>query len=93
MTWISIWQGPEQDDIHNTEDRGGCASSKTEGEDDYRYEPRIPTDLPKRIAYILRQILKQWKSPSISIGFLGGFDAAEFQERIPPGVLWAHAGA
>jgi hypothetical protein len=56
--WISIWQGPEQDGIHNTEDRGGCAGTKTEGEDDYRCKPRIPTDLPKRIADILRQSLK-----------------------------------
>src|ERR1700691_411304 len=63
---VGIWKRPQQQRIHNTEDRGGGANSKRQCEDADRSEARVSAQLSQRIANVLDETLEGRAGPGLT---------------------------
>jgi hypothetical protein len=82
-----------QDGIDDGEDGGVGADAESESEDDDGSEARIFAERAEGKAEILLSDFEKGETAAITIGFLGGFDAAEFQEGLAAGFGGRQAGA
>ena len=89
---IGIWERFDQGGVHEGEDRDARAQAQAEHQDRRHGEAGILDELPDGEADVLRQVLDEGHSAALAVVLPGRFQAAQFQDRIPPRRLGRHAG-
>jgi hypothetical protein len=88
-----VGQRAEQDGIDDGEDGGVSANAESESQDGDGGEAGIFAERAEGETKILSSDLEKRESAAGAVGFLGGFDAAKFQEGLAAGFGGRQAGA
>ena len=87
---VVIGQRTEEDGIGNTEYGGVRADTQGEREDRGHCKDRAAAELPYGVAAVSHRCFERNEPGAVPPGFLGGFDASEPDQRLPPRLLRVH---
>ena len=87
---ILVRKRPKQHAIDNTEDNGGCADAKGEGEDGDYGEARVFAEGAEGVAEVVEEIVELSLPMGVADIFFNAFQSAEFLEGPASGFFWSH---
>ena len=88
---VRVGQGPQDDGVHDAEDRCAGAEAQCEGHDGGGGEAGLAAQQANPVAEVAEQGFQPWQAPQVAALFLDALDVAEQALRRLAGFVRAHA--